>query len=92
MHHVLNECLIDRGSSPSMVRLELYIDGHHVTTVLVSHAASLSRTHMRGPLHANSIPRPLSRVHDLPCSRRPPRAAARSLVCSRNVPAALYGV
>lgn len=36
MHHVLNECLIDRGSSPSMVRLELYVDGHHITTVRVS--------------------------------------------------------
>jgi NAD kinase len=34
VHHVLNECLLDRGSSPSMVRLELYIDGHHITTVL----------------------------------------------------------
>ena len=35
VHHVLNECLIDRGSSPSMVRLELYVDGHHITTVQV---------------------------------------------------------
>ena len=35
VHHVLNECLIDRGSSPSMVRLELYVDGHHITTVRV---------------------------------------------------------
>ena len=32
-HHVLNECLIDRGSSPSMVKTELFVDGHHVTTV-----------------------------------------------------------
>ena len=32
-HHVLNECLIDRGSSPSMVRTELFVDGHHITTV-----------------------------------------------------------
>lgn len=35
MHHVLNECLIDRGASPSMVTLELSVDGHHVTTVQV---------------------------------------------------------
>ena len=32
-HHVLNECLIDRGSSPSMVKTELFVDGHHITTV-----------------------------------------------------------
>jgi hypothetical protein len=35
VHHVLNECLIDRGASPSMVELEAYIDGHHITTVQV---------------------------------------------------------
>ena len=35
VHHVLNECLIDRGSSPNMVRLDLYVDGHHITTVQV---------------------------------------------------------
>ena len=35
-HHVLNECLIDRGSSPSMVRTELFVDGHHITTVQAS--------------------------------------------------------
>eukprot|EP00884_Botryococcus_braunii_P019601 jgi/Botrbrau1/6324/Bobra.0339s0032.1 len=33
VHHVLNECLIDRGASPTMVLLECYIDGHHITTV-----------------------------------------------------------
>jgi NAD+ kinase len=33
VHHVLNECLIDRGASPTMVRLELFVDGHHITTV-----------------------------------------------------------
>lgn len=32
-HHVLNECLIDRGSSPSMVKTEVFVDGHHITTV-----------------------------------------------------------
>ncbi len=35
MHHVLNECLIDRGASPSMVSLEISVDGHHVTTAQV---------------------------------------------------------
>ena len=35
VHHVLNECLIDRGASPSMVTLEVSVDGHHVTTAQV---------------------------------------------------------
>lgn len=35
VHHVLNECLIDRGAAPSLVTLECYIDAHHVTTVQV---------------------------------------------------------
>ena len=35
MHHVLNECLIDRGSSPSMVSMECFIDGHHLTNIIV---------------------------------------------------------
>ena len=36
VHHVLNECLVDRGASPNMVNLEAYIDGHHITTVQAS--------------------------------------------------------
>ena len=36
VHHVLNECLVDRGASPNMVQLEAYVDGHHITTVQVS--------------------------------------------------------
>ena len=35
VHHVLNECLIDRGSSPSMVSMECFIDGHHLTNIIV---------------------------------------------------------
>lgn len=38
VHHVLNECLVDRGASPNMVQLEAYVDGHHITTVQVSHS------------------------------------------------------
>lgn len=34
-HHVLNECLLDRGASPILANLECYIDGHHITTVQV---------------------------------------------------------
>lgn len=30
---VLNECLIDRGSSSHLTKLELYVDGHFVTNV-----------------------------------------------------------
>ena len=39
VHHVLNECLVDRGASPNLVQLEAYIDGHHITTVQVRQAA-----------------------------------------------------
>lgn len=35
VYHVLNECLIDRGASPSMVKMDCYIDGHLVTNILV---------------------------------------------------------
>ena len=48
VHHVLNECLVDRGASPNMVNLEAYIDGHHITTVQASsvcqHEAALLLT------------------------------------------------
>jgi ATP-NAD kinase C-terminal domain len=32
VHHVLNECVIDRGANPSSVHLELHIDGAFVTS------------------------------------------------------------
>ena len=35
MHHVLNECLVDRGASPAMVTLQVSADRHHITTVQV---------------------------------------------------------
>ena len=35
VHHVLNECLLDRGSSPSMVSMECFIDGYHLTNIVV---------------------------------------------------------
>lgn len=41
VHHVLNECLVDRGASPNMVQLEAYVDGHHITTVQVSWPTNL---------------------------------------------------
>ncbi|KAK9832689.1 hypothetical protein WJX81_000190 [Elliptochloris bilobata] len=63
VHHVLNECLVDRGASPAMVCLECYIDGHHITTVQAdgliiatpsgSTAYSLSAG---GPMVAPSVP------------------------------------
>jgi NAD+ kinase len=43
VHHVLNECLIDRGASPSMVTLEVSVDGHHVTTAQVRRTSNSSR-------------------------------------------------
>jgi NAD+ kinase len=33
VHHVLNECLVDRGASPAMVTLQVSADRHHITTV-----------------------------------------------------------
>mmetsp|Transcript_38888 Transcript_38888/g.92121 ORF Transcript_38888/g.92121 Transcript_38888/m.92121 type:complete len:354 (+) Transcript_38888:372-1433(+) len=33
VHHVLNECLIDRGPVPAMIKLECFVDDEHVTTV-----------------------------------------------------------
>ena len=63
LHHVLNECLIDRGASPAMVCLETFVDGAHVTTVQAdglivatpsgSTAYSLSAG---GPMVAPSVP------------------------------------
>ncbi len=35
VHHVLNECLVDRGASPAMVTLQVSADSHHITTVQV---------------------------------------------------------
>ena len=32
---MLNECLLDRGSSPSMVSMECFIDGYHLTNIVV---------------------------------------------------------
>ncbi len=40
VHHVLNECLVDRGASPAMVTLQVSADRHHITTVQVPHASS----------------------------------------------------
>ena len=31
VHHVLNECVIDRGSFPGIVPLEIYVDGSYLT-------------------------------------------------------------
>ena len=63
VHNVLNEVLIDRGGSASMVQLELLIDGYHVTTVQAdgliiatpsgSTAYSMS---VGGPMVAPSVP------------------------------------
>ena len=41
VHHVLNECLVDRGAAPNMVQLEAYVDGHHITTVQVDQSTNL---------------------------------------------------
>jgi len=63
VYQVLNECLIDRGASPAMVKLECFIDGEHITTIQAdgliiatpsgSTAYSLS---VGGPMVAPSVP------------------------------------
>lgn len=62
-HHVLNECLIDRGPSPSMIKTELFVDGHHITTVqadgLIIATPSGSTAYSMsagGPMVAPSVP------------------------------------
>lgn len=35
VHHVLNECAVDRGPHPSTLNLELYVDGEFITMVQV---------------------------------------------------------
>mmetsp|Transcript_364 Transcript_364/g.1123 ORF Transcript_364/g.1123 Transcript_364/m.1123 type:complete len:413 (-) Transcript_364:69-1307(-) len=62
-HHVLNECLVDRGAFPSMISVECFVDGEHVTTVKAdgliiatpsgSTAYSLS---VGGPVVSPSVP------------------------------------
>lgn len=60
---VLNECLLDRGSSPAMLLLDCFVDGRHATTVQAdgliiappsgSTAYSMSAG---GPMVAPSVP------------------------------------
>ncbi len=62
VHHVLNECLIDRGASPNMVQLEAYVDGHHITTVQVA-----MQTHfMRNVMQTHYMPTALQRKPCIP--------------------------
>lgn len=63
VHHVLNECVIDRGASPSVVVLEAFIDGRHVTTAhadaLIIATPSGSTAYSMGaggPMVAPSVP------------------------------------
>ncbi len=63
VHNVLNEVLIDRGGSASMVQLEVVIDGYHVTTVqadgLILATPSGSTAYSMsagGPMVAPSVP------------------------------------
>lgn len=44
VHHVLNECLVDRGASPAMVTLQVSADRHHITTVQVGYVGLDVRT------------------------------------------------
>lgn len=63
VHHVLNECLIDRGASPAMVQLECFVDGSHITTaqadgLIISTPSGSTAYSMSagGPMIAPSVP------------------------------------
>eukprot|EP00887_Chlorella_sp_A99_P006919 scaffold2.g6919.t1 len=63
VHHVLNECLIDRGASPAMVTVECFVDGSHTTTVqadglIISTPSGSTAYSMSagGPMVAPSVP------------------------------------
>lgn len=63
VHTVLNECLVDRGATPSMVVLEVFIDGTHLTTVqsdglIISTPSGSTAYSMAagGPMVAPSVP------------------------------------
>jgi NAD+ kinase len=62
-HSVLNECLIDRGASPSTLHLECFVDGRHVTTIqadalIISTPSGSTAYSMSagGPMVAPSVP------------------------------------
>lgn len=62
-HSVLNECTVDRGASPSVVVLECFVDGRHVTTVnadalIISTPSGSTAYSMSagGPMVAPSVP------------------------------------
>ena len=63
VHRVLNECTVDRGASPSVVVLECFVDGRHVTTVnadalIISTPSGSTAYSMSagGPMVAPSVP------------------------------------
>lgn len=63
VHHVLNECILDRGHSFSTLTLEVFVDGQYVTTVTAdgvivatpSGSTAYSMT-AGGPMAAPSVP------------------------------------
>ncbi|GMH44864.1 hypothetical protein BSKO_12816 [Bryopsis sp. KO-2023] len=63
VHHVLNECIIDRGHSASTLTLEIFVDGQYITTVTAdgviiatpSGSTAYSMT-AGGPMVAPSVP------------------------------------
>ncbi|MEW5299340.1 MAG: hypothetical protein WDW36_002366 [Sanguina aurantia] len=63
VHHVLNECVLDRGAFPGAMLLELYIDGQFVTSteadgLIISTPSGSTAYSMSagGPMVAPSVP------------------------------------
>jgi len=77
VHHVLNECLVDRGSSPAMVCLDCYVDGHHLTTVQVGSTCELwQRPASKPACHLRGVCPPQLRGGQMSCAQMsPPREA-----------------
>ncbi|GLC37249.1 hypothetical protein PLESTB_001143800 [Pleodorina starrii] len=63
VHHVLNECVLDRGAFPGAVLLEIFVDGSYVTNVeadglIISTPSGSTAYSMSagGPMVAPSVP------------------------------------
>ncbi|KAG2433044.1 hypothetical protein HXX76_008771 [Chlamydomonas incerta] len=89
VHHVLNECVLDRGAFPGAVLLEIFIDGSYVTNVeadglIISTPSGSTAYSMSagGPVVAPSVPcTVLTPIAPLSLSFRPVVIPENSSIC-----------
>eukprot|EP00198_Chlamydomonas_reinhardtii_P013159 XP_001702496.1 predicted protein [Chlamydomonas reinhardtii] len=89
VHHVLNECVLDRGAFPGAVLLEIFIDGSYVTNVeadglIISTPSGSTAYSMSagGPVVAPSVPcTVLTPIAPLSLSFRPVVIPESSSIC-----------